>query len=53
VPWVMPPVINAFLATGANFGAALVSLVNLVLATAIYLPFVIMANKQAEKEAAE
>lgn len=53
VPWVMPPVINAFLATGANLGAALVALINVALVTAIYLPFVLMANKQAEKEAME
>jgi len=51
IPWVMPPVIGAFLATGANFGAALVAAANLVLITLIYLPFVLMANKQAEREA--
>ena len=51
VPWVMPPVLNAFLATGANWKAAVVGVINLVIITAIYMPFVIMANKQAEREA--
>ena len=51
VPWVMPPVINAFLATGANWKAALVGIVNIVLITLVYLPFVLIANKQAEAEA--
>lgn len=53
VPWVMPPVINAFLATGANLGAGLVCLINVAITVVIYFPFVLMANKQAEKEAAE
>ena len=53
IPWVMPPVINAFLATGANFLAAVVCAINVALTVVIYMPFVLMANKQAEKEAAE
>jgi len=53
IPWVMPPVINAFVATGANLGAAIVCAINIALTAVIYMPFVIMANKQAEKEAAE
>jgi PTS system, lactose/cellobiose family IIC component len=52
VPWVTPPIINAFLATGASFPAAIVGLINLVIFTLVYLPFVLIANKQAEKEAA-
>lgn len=50
VPWVMPPVIGAFLATGGNLAAGLVAAFNVVLVTVIYTPFVMMANKQAEKE---
>ena len=53
VPWVTPPIIGAFLATGANPLAALVTAINLVIATAIYFPFVLASNKQFEKEAAE
>lgn len=47
LPWVTPPVIGAFLATGGSIAAGLVALVNLVLATAIWSVFVIMANKKA------
>lgn len=45
VPWVMPVGIYAFLATGGSMMAALVSLLNLVIATVIWTPFVVMANK--------
>ncbi|WP_367567608.1 PTS sugar transporter subunit IIC [Lacrimispora sp.] len=45
VPWVMPAGIYAFLATGGNFMAALVSLLNLFLSFVIWTPFVLMANK--------
>lgn len=45
VPWITPPVIYAFLATGGSILAALVSLLNCVIAFFIWLPFVKMANK--------
>lgn len=45
VPWVLPPVIYAFLATGGSFTAALLALVNLAIGIAIWSVFVIMANK--------
>ena len=45
VPWIVPPVIYAFLATGGNLMAALVALINLVIAVVLYAPFVLMANK--------
>lgn len=48
VPWVMPPGIYAFLATGGSFMAALVSLFNVFIAFLIWTPFVIMANKVKE-----
>lgn len=50
VPWVMPSGIYAFLATGGNFMAALVSLFNLFLSFVIWMPFVIMANKMNIQE---
>lgn len=53
VPWVMPPVINAFLATGASWKAAVVAIINLLLITLVYLPFVLISNKQMEQEMAE
>ena len=45
VPWIMPPGIYAFLATGGSFLAAAVSLFNVVLSVVLWLPFVKMANK--------
>lgn len=45
VPWIMPPVVYAFFATGGNLMAALVALVNLIIAVALYAPFVLLANK--------
>lgn len=52
VPWTTPPVLNAFLATNGSWGAVIVSIINLVLAFLIYMPFVMVSNKyEAEKEA--
>lgn len=45
VPWITPPGIYAYLATGGSFAAALLSLFNLVVAFFIYLPFVLVANR--------
>lgn len=53
IPWISPPGVGAFLATGGGVGgvlAAVVALVNLALATLIYLPFVAIAERQARKE---
>lgn len=44
-PWVTPPVLNAFLATGGDIGATLVALGTFILSILIYAPFVILANK--------
>jgi PTS system cellobiose-specific IIC component len=48
IPWVSPPILGGFLATAGSPMGALLSLVNLVLAFFIYLPFVRMANKAIE-----
>ncbi|MBO1300172.1 MULTISPECIES: PTS sugar transporter subunit IIC [unclassified Enterococcus] len=47
VTWVMPPVLYGFFSTGFDWRAIVLSLVNLTLATLIYLPFVKMADKEA------
>lgn len=44
-PWVTPPVLSAFLATGGNIGATIIAFVTLVLAVIMYAPFVILLNK--------
>ncbi|MFB7157213.1 MULTISPECIES: PTS sugar transporter subunit IIC [unclassified Lysinibacillus] len=54
-PWTTPPIINGFLATQSWQGAVL-SLVLLIVAVCIYLPFISMANriaKQNEQREAE
>jgi PTS system cellobiose-specific IIC component len=45
VPWIVPPVLYAFLATGGSLAAALLALFNLALATLIWAFFVKLANK--------
>lgn len=49
VPWILPPGIYAFLATGGDWLAAIVSLLLIVLAVMIYTPFVLLANKMNNK----
>lgn len=44
-PWVTPPVLSAFLATGGSVGAAIVALGTFILSIVIYAPFVLLANK--------
>lgn len=44
IPWVTPPVLYAFLATGGNVMAGLVALLNLVIAVVIWMIFVKLAN---------
>ena len=45
VPWTTPGPLIAFLGTGGNWMALFVGILCLVVATLIYLPFVIAANK--------
>ena len=44
-----PVGLYAFFATGGNVMAALVALLNLAVSFIIWLPFVILANKEQEK----
>ncbi len=49
IPWTTPPIIGAFLSTGANAAsikAAILAAINLAVAVLIYLPFVKLADKQ-------
>ena len=50
VPWTTPPVISAYLATGGDWKAAVLSGILLVLSVLIYIPFVMISNKQQEFE---
>lgn len=46
VTWVMPPVLYGFFATAFDWRAIVLSLVNIALATLIYLPFVKMGDNE-------
>lgn len=48
VPWVLPPGLYAFFATGGSIAAALLSLFNVLMAFVLYTPFVILANRVKE-----
>lgn len=53
IPWISPPGIGAFLATGGSLRsvlAGLLALINLGIATLIYLPFVSLAERQVRGE---
>lgn len=45
VPWVIPPVLYAWLATGGSFAAALLAAVNLIVGVLIWTAFVLVANR--------
>lgn len=50
VPWITPPRLYAYLATGGSWLAGLVSLLNLGVAFLIWLPFILYANRVKENE---
>lgn len=50
VTWVMPPVLYGFFATGFDWRAIVLSIVNLTVATLFYLPFVKLADNQYQLE---
>ena len=45
-PWTTPPVLMGILSAGGNIGAGITQLICVAIAFAIYIPFVLMANKQ-------
>lgn len=49
VPWTVPPILSGLLYSG-SFNGAVVQLINLVVATAIYIPFVKIADKMEMKK---
>lgn len=50
VPWTTPGPLIPFLGTGGNFLALIIGFLCLAVSVLIYLPFVIAANKAAEKD---
>jgi len=53
VPWIMPPVIGAYLATGANIPAAIWAFCGIFISAAIYYPFIKMEERSRLKAQAE
>lgn len=50
VPWTTPPLLAPFLATGGDLGAVAAQALAIAAAFLIYVPFVLVANKQAALE---
>lgn len=53
IPWTSPAGVGAFLATGGSWTAALVAIINLIVATLIYVPFVMLLERQKTGESEE
>ena len=51
VPWPMPPIVNAYLATAGDIGAVVTQIICIIVSILIYLPFVKVSNKEAIKNA--
>lgn len=51
VPWPMPPIVNAYLATAGDIGAVVTQIICIIVSILIYLPFVRVSNKAAIKNA--
>lgn len=49
IPWVTPVGLSALLATGGNIGAMVTQLVCLVVSIVIWIPFLIIGERQADK----
>lgn len=50
IPWVMPVGFSGFLATSGDWRAAVLGIVNLLIAIAMYYPFVILANRMEDAQ---
>ncbi|WP_134683867.1 PTS sugar transporter subunit IIC [Brevibacillus migulae] len=46
VPWTTPVILSAWLSTAGSWGAVITQIICLAVATLIYLPFVMIANKK-------
>lgn len=51
-PWTCPPIVMGFLATGGHIMGAVSQIIVMVVATVIYVPFIIAYEKQQNKESA-
>ncbi|WKF85893.1 PTS sugar transporter subunit IIC [Lacticaseibacillus pantheris] len=53
IPWVTPPVISGYLATGGDWRASLMQVITIAICTLIYAPFVLASNRVFQKQQAE
>ena len=53
IPWTTPVGLMGFLGTGGHVGTAITQIICVLLAVAIYTPFVLITNKQAALEEAQ
>ena len=49
VPWITPPILQSFLATGGDIKAAIVTVLLIILDVFLFAPFVLAANKAKEE----
>ena len=52
-PWITPPVIQSFIATGGNVMASVLTILLIVLDVFLFMPFVIASNKEAQMRGEE
>lgn len=48
VPWTTPPILSAYLSTAGSIGAVITQILCIIVSIFIYLPFVIISNKQKQ-----
>ncbi|WP_270492619.1 PTS sugar transporter subunit IIC [Enterococcus thailandicus] len=53
VPWITPPVIQSFIATGGDVKAAILTVLLIILDVFLFVPFVLAANKARQEGAGE
>ncbi|QIK70285.1 PTS sugar transporter subunit IIC [Erysipelothrix sp. HDW6C] len=47
IPWTTPPILGAYLTTGGDIGAAATAFLILIVSVVIYMPFVMIMNKES------
>ncbi|MFS1030242.1 PTS sugar transporter subunit IIC [Enterococcus casseliflavus] len=46
IPWTTPPILSGYLATNGDWRAAILQIILMIIGILIYLPFVLMTNKE-------
>ena len=49
-PWITPPVMQSFIATGGDFRAAILTVLLIILDIFLFIPFVLAANKEKTRQ---